>query len=81
MTTQRTIPDWCKPGAEVLILADGGRRGTELAAIERVTATQVIVNGRRFRVDRSGVPGCQPNGSHSTMYSLERHATNDTPPA
>lgn len=66
------IPEWCKPGAEVVVLADGGRRGTDRAVIERVTATLVIVDGRRFRVGRDGVPACQPNGRHSTMYSLER---------
>lgn len=69
-TSDNLIPAWCAPGATVTVLADGGRRGTSTAIVERVTKTLVIASGERYRVGRDGTPRRQPYGRHSTAYTL-----------
>lgn len=53
MTTTITPPEWLKVGTKVAVVQYASGPGTaNLMTVERITATTVVVDGDRYRLDR-----------------------------
>ena len=65
-----TPPEWLTVGATVVISSVGGGTIMRRATVDKITATTVVVDGQRFRLDRLTRHPAYDGGEYTTSYIL-----------